>query len=91
VSIYKITLLPSITVTNLALGKKVVGSSLFRIFQSNESWQNAVDGQTQVTDVNVLFHTEYELYPWLTVILERLSLVKSVTLYNRADNHGKSV
>jgi hypothetical protein len=84
-------LFPSITVTNLALGKKVLGSSLFKDFLSNETWHNAVDGLKNVTDLNLLFATDYEFYPWLTVTLERLSFVKSVTLYNRADEHGKSV
>jgi hypothetical protein len=81
---------PFITVTNLALGKEVVGSSVFKLLQS-KSWENAVDGQTHVTDWKLLFVTDYELYPWLTVNLGRLSIVKSVTLYNRADDHGKSV
>jgi hypothetical protein len=79
---------PFITVTNLALGKTVLGSSFYGSFSSNEVWKNAVDGQTSD---NKLFITDYELYPWLTVTLGRLSIVKSVTLYNRKDVNGKSV
>jgi hypothetical protein len=77
---------PYITVTNLALGKEVLGSSTG---EGGQHWGNAVDGRTHVTNFYLLFHTSFELYPWLTVTLERLSIVKSVTLYNRADGYGK--
>ena len=56
---------------------------------SNKGFQNVVDGRTGVRDFNLLFHTSYELYPWMTITLGRLSIVKSVTLYNRVDNYGK--
>jgi hypothetical protein len=77
---------PYITVTNLALGKEVLGSSTGA---GGQPWGNAVDGRTHVTDFTLLFHTSFELYPWMTVTLGRLSIVKSVTLYNRVDDHGK--
>jgi hypothetical protein len=79
-----------IAVTNLALGKEVVGSSVWLNHQYDNLWRKAVDGQTHVTEVNQFFVTNYELHPWLTVKLGRLSIVKSVTLYNRNDDHGKS-
>ncbi|XP_055999385.1 uncharacterized protein LOC130047822, partial [Ostrea edulis] len=74
-------------VTNLALGKPVSGSSLDQRFKVK--FEYAVDGRTRVTDPNLLFHTSFELYPWLTVALGRLSIVKSITIYNRNDGHGE--
>ncbi|XP_048742430.2 uncharacterized protein LOC125655933 [Ostrea edulis] len=76
-------------VTNLALGKAVFGSSNQKGTYTNKGWQNVVDGRTRVTDFNLLFHTSYELYPWLTVTLGRLSIVKSITIYNRIDGYGR--
>ncbi|XP_048743257.2 uncharacterized protein LOC125656707, partial [Ostrea edulis] len=70
-------------VTNLALGKPVSGSSLLQRY--NVAWEYAIDGRTHS---NLLFHTGYELYPWLTVTLGGLSIVKSMTLYNRNDENG---
>ncbi|XP_048743261.1 uncharacterized protein LOC125656712 [Ostrea edulis] len=78
-----------ITVTNLALGKAVFASSYFEYYFTIESWQNVVDGQTRVSDAGLLFHTDFELYPWLTVTLEGQSIVKSITLYNRSDRNGE--
>jgi hypothetical protein len=73
----------------LALGKAVFASSNQNGDYSNKGFQNVVDGRTGVTDFKLLFHTSYELYPWMTITLGRLSIVKSVTIYNRVDNHGK--
>ncbi|XP_062607779.1 uncharacterized protein LOC134269594 [Saccostrea cucullata] len=36
-----------------------------------------------------LFHSDFELYPWLTVDLGALSIVKNVVLYTRSDDHGR--
>ncbi|XP_048780980.2 uncharacterized protein LOC125683652 [Ostrea edulis] len=76
-------------VTNLALGKTVFASSNFFGAYTNKGWQNVVDGRTRVADFNLLFHTSFELYPWLTVTLGRLSIVKSITIYNRIHGNGR--
>jgi hypothetical protein len=73
----------------LALGKTVFASSNFR-GDTSEGWQNAVDGRTRVATIDLLFHTGFELYPWLTITLGKLSVVKSVTLYNRIHGNGKT-
>ncbi|XP_048740988.2 uncharacterized protein LOC125654923 isoform X1 [Ostrea edulis] len=77
----------SLDVTNLALGKAVFASSY--LLNNTKGLQNVVDGRTRVTDFNLLFHTGFELYPWLTVILGGQSIVKSITLYNRNDRDGE--
>nr|XP_022301627.1 uncharacterized protein LOC111109697 isoform X2 [Crassostrea virginica] len=76
-------------VSNLALGKAVFGSSNFYHWYVGEGWENAVDGLTNVREWKKLFHTAYELYPWLSIALGRLALVRSVTVYNRVDNYGR--
>ncbi|XP_062596790.1 uncharacterized protein LOC134258272 [Saccostrea cucullata] len=78
----------SIEVVNLALGKTVSGSSLFP-FPPYSNVSHAVDGRTEFTDISLLFHTDFELYPWLTVDLGTLSIVKNVILYTRSDDHGR--
>lgn len=76
-------------VLNLAIGKAVFGSSTFYNRMASEGWENAVDGRTKVRDFNLLFHTGFELYPWLSIALGGVGLVKNITLYNRVDNHGR--
>lgn len=80
-----------LTVLNLAIGKAVFGSSTFPNRMATEGWENAVDGRTKVRDFNLLFHTGFELYPWLSIALGEVGLVRNITLYNRVDNHGKSL
>ncbi|XP_061179346.1 uncharacterized protein LOC133187969 [Saccostrea echinata] len=76
-------------VTNLALEKTVsASSSLFPA--NNKRWENAVDGRTHVMNFNLLFHTGYEIFPWLSINLgTELCVVKSIILFNRIDNHGR--
>nr|XP_022296792.1 prion-like-(Q/N-rich) domain-bearing protein 25 isoform X2 [Crassostrea virginica] len=76
-------------VSNLALGKPVFASSNFYSWYDGEGWENAVDGLTNITEWKKLFHTGYEVYPWLSIVLGRLALVRSVTVYNRVDNYGR--
>lgn len=76
-------------VLNVALGKPVFGSSNFYNRIASEGWENAVDGRTKVRDFKLLFHTGFELYPWLSIALGGVALVKNITLYNRVDNYGR--
>uniref|UniRef100_K1QVL9 Uncharacterized protein n=1 Tax=Magallana gigas TaxID=29159 RepID=K1QVL9_MAGGI len=76
-------------VLNLALGKAVFGSSTIPSRKATEGWENAVDGRTKVRDFNLIFHTGFELYPWLSIALGGVGLVKNITLYNRIDNYGR--
>ena len=73
----------------MALGKPVFASSNFYSWYDGEGWENAVDGLTNITEWRKLFHTGYEVHPWLSIVLGRLALVRSVTVYNRVDNYGK--
>lgn len=57
--------------------------------KATEGWENAVDGRTKVRDFNLIFHTGFELYPWLSIALGGVGLVKNITLYNRIDNYGR--
>lgn len=59
--------------------------------KATEGWENAVDGRTKVRDFNLIFHTGFELYPWLSIALGGVGLVKNITLYNRIDNYGNSL
>lgn len=74
----------------MALGKAVFGSSTMPGRKATEGWENAVDGRTRVRDFNLIFHTGFELYPWLSIALGGVGLVKNITLYNRIDNYGNS-
>lgn len=80
-----------LTVLNLALGKAVFGSSTIPSRKATEGWENAVDGRTKVRDFNLIFHTGFELYPWLSIALGGVGLIKNITLYNRIDNYGNSL
>ncbi|XP_062599671.1 uncharacterized protein LOC134261231 [Saccostrea cucullata] len=76
-------------VTNLALEKTVSASSTY-FSENNRRWENAVDGRTRVKNHMLLFHTGYELFPWLSIYLgTELCVVKSIILFNRIDNHGR--
>ncbi|XP_062607402.1 uncharacterized protein LOC134269194, partial [Saccostrea cucullata] len=75
---------------NLALGKTVASSSLYPYPPyTNVKKKSAIDGKTEFTDNSLLFHTDFELYPWLTEDLGTLSIVKNVILYTRSDGHGR--
>ncbi|XP_062568048.1 uncharacterized protein LOC134230295 isoform X2 [Saccostrea cucullata] len=76
-------------VTNLALKKTVSASSTF-FSKNNRRWENAVDGRTRVNNIRLLFHTDYELFPWLSIYLgTEICVVKSIILFNRIDIHGR--
>ncbi|XP_062607097.1 uncharacterized protein LOC134268872, partial [Saccostrea cucullata] len=34
-------------------------------------------------------HSNYELHPWLTIALGKISIVNNVVLYNRNDGYGR--
>ncbi|XP_061179027.1 uncharacterized protein LOC133187624 [Saccostrea echinata] len=78
----------SIKVENLALGKNVSVSTIYP-YPPYSDPSNAVDGRTGFADSGLLFHTDFELYPWLTIALGTLSIVKNVILHNRSDGHGR--
>ncbi|XP_062602742.1 uncharacterized protein LOC134264456 [Saccostrea cucullata] len=46
-----------------------------------------VDGLIGLND-QLVFHSYFELYPWLTIALGQISIVNNVILYNRNDGLG---
>ncbi|XP_061179026.1 uncharacterized protein LOC133187623 [Saccostrea echinata] len=74
-------------VVNLALGKSVSVSSIYP-YPPYSDPSYAVDGRTGFTDIGLLFITDFELYPWLTIALGTRSIVKNVIIYNRNDTNG---
>ena len=73
----------------MSLNKTVTSSSSWHQIESHhinyEYDHYLVDG---LKNVNAVFSTAYDDYPWATIDLHRLSIIKNVIVYNRADGHG---
>ena len=73
----------------LSLNKTVTSSSSFLQLdphQINYGYDHyLVDG---LKNVNAVFATAYDDYPWATIDLHSLSIIKNVIVYNRADDYG---
>ncbi|XP_052677045.1 uncharacterized protein LOC128158303 [Crassostrea angulata] len=72
----------------LSLNKPVTASSNFEDYYPNAGHKliYLVDG---IKNAPGKFHTYYEPYPWVTIDLEKYSIIRDVVMYNRADNHGR--
>ena len=72
----------------MSLNKPVTASSNYEDYYPNAGHKliYLVDG---ITNAPGKFHTYYEPYPWVTIDLEKFSIIRDVVMYNRADDHGR--
>nr|XP_034306245.1 uncharacterized protein LOC109618795 isoform X3 [Crassostrea gigas] len=49
-------------------------------------YRSRADG---ITNAPGKFHTYFEPYPWVTIDLEKISIIRDVVMFNRGDDYGR--
>lgn len=72
----------------LSLNKPVTASSNYDDYNPYVGHKliYLVDG---ITNAPGKFHTYFEPYPWVTIDLEKISIIRDVVMFNRADDYGR--